>query len=250
MTRFEKQVAIVTGGAQGIGLGIAERLGQEGATIALWDSNARQLSEAEKQLTAQGISAQGMTVDVTQQSAVDAAMKQVLERHGRIHVLVTAAGILGQANIKAHEVTAAEFDRVLGVNLRGMFFCIHAVLPAMLKANYGRIVNMASMSGKDGNAGMLPYSTSKAGVIGLTKVVGKDYAETGITCNAIAPALVRTAMMEALPEAQRRALAEKIPMKRAGTIAEIAALVAFIASAEASFTTGFIFDASGGRATY
>lgn len=155
-----------------------------------------------------------------------------------------------RAGIKTHEVDAANWDFVMNVNAKGVFLGCKTVLPFMLKRSYGRIVNIASVAGKEGNAGMLAYSASKAAVIGLTKVVGKDYAETGITCNALAPAVVRTAMVDAMPAAQVAYMTEKIPMKRCGTIAEIAAMVAFIASPAASFTTGFTFDATGGRATY
>merc|ERR1712151_394476 len=137
------------------------------------------------------------------------------------------------------------------VNVKGIFVMCRSVLPAMKKQNYGRIINIASVAGKEGNAGMLAYSTSKAGVIGLTKVIGKEYAESGdITCNAIAPAVVRTEMVAAMPPQQVKYMTDKIPMKRTGTLEEIASMVAFIASPECSFTTGFTFDATGGRATY
>jgi 2-dehydro-3-deoxy-L-rhamnonate dehydrogenase (NAD+) len=250
MQRFEGQVAIVTGAAQGIGLGIARRLGGEGAAVAVLDRNAAQAGEAVQTLAGEGVQALALPTDVTRQGEVERAVAQVLERFGRVDVLVTAAGITGQTNLKTHQVDPADFDRVLELNVKGMFLCIRAVLPAMLKAGYGRIVNIASISGKDGNAGMLAYSTSKAAVIGLTKVIGKEYAETGITCNCIAPAVVRTAMVEALPAAQVTYMTDKIPMKRTGEIAEIAAVVAFAASRECSFTTGFCFDASGGRTVY
>jgi NAD(P)-dependent dehydrogenase (short-subunit alcohol dehydrogenase family) len=250
MSRFDQQVAIVTGGAQGIGFGIAERLASEGARVVLLDIDAQRLTEAERSLAARKLVALGIRTDVTEQGAVEAAVRQTLDRHGRVDVLVTAAGITGKTNIPTQNVDPADFDRVLALNVRGMFLCIRAVLPAMLKANYGRIVNIASIAGKEGNAGMLAYSTSKAAVIGMTKVVGKDLAETGVTCNAIAPAVVRTAMVAALPEAQVKYMTDKIPMKRTGEIAEIAALAAFAASRECSFTTGFTFDATGGRATY
>jgi 3-oxoacyl-[acyl-carrier protein] reductase len=250
MKRFENQVAIVTGGAQGIGFGIAERLGGEGATTVLFDRNERQLGAATKELESRRIAAHAVRVDVTQHDPVRRAIREVAERYGRIDVLVTAAGIVGKTNIKCHEVDPADFQRVWEVNVKGMFLCCKEVLPFMLKANYGRIVNIASISGKEGNAGMLSYSTSKAAVIGMTKSMGKEYAETGITVNAIAPAVVRTQMVDELPPEQIRYMTDKIPMKRTGEIAEIAALVAFIASREASFTTAFTFDATGGRATY
>ena len=250
MKRYEQQVAIVTGGAQGIGLGIARRLGTEGAAVVLWDRDGALAERSVVALKAQGIAASAVAVDVTDQGAVEAAAAAAVKAHGRIDVLVTAAGITGATNVKTHEVDPADFDRVMDLNVRAMFLCIRAVLPAMRKANYGRIVNIASISGKDGNAGMLAYSTSKAAVIGLTKVIGKEYAETGITCNAIAPAVVRTAMVDALPAAQVKYMTDKIPMQRTGEIDEIAAVAAFAASRECSFTTGFTFDASGGRAVY
>ena len=152
--------------------------------------------------------------------------------------------------IKTHEVDPSNFDLVMSVNAKGIFLGCQSVLPYMLKQNYGRIVNIASVAAKEGNAGMVAYSASKGAVIALTKSIGKEYAETGITCNAVAPAVVRTAMVDAMPEEQVKYMTDKIPMKRCGTIQEISALVAFIASKDASFTTGFTFDATGGRATY
>ena len=248
--RFQDQVAIITGGAQGIGLGIARRLASEGARVVLFDQNGDELGVAVKELSGEEIEAHPVTVNVTDAEGITAAVGEVAEKFGRIDVLVTAAGVVGKTNIKTHEVELENFDWVMSVNVRGMFLCIKAVLPAMLKAKYGRIVNIASVSGKEGNAGMLAYSTSKAAVSGLTKVVGKEYAETGITCNAVAPAVVRTKMVAALPADQVKYMTDKIPMKRTGEIAEIAALVAYIASPEASFTTAFTFDATGGRSTY
>lgn len=250
MSRFDGQVALITGGAQGIGLGIAMRLGSEGAGIALMDQNGGQLQSARKTLEEAGITCHTLEADVAHRASVDRAVAETVERMEKIDVLVTAAGITGETNRLTHEVDPEDFDHVLDVNLRGMFLCIHAVLPHMVQAGYGRIVNIASISGKDGNAGMLAYSTSKAAVIGMTKVIGKEYAQQGITCNAIAPAVVRTAMVDALPEEQVKYMTDKIPMGRTGEIEEIAAVVAFAASREASFTTGFTFDASGGRALY
>lgn len=250
MERFQNQTVIVTGGAQGLGLGIAERLGSEGARIALVDRNEKQLVVAQQTLESKGVTALAITADITEREAVERAVEAAVARFGGVEVLVTAAGITGQTHRKAHEVEPEDFDRVMNTNLRGMFLCIRAVLPHMLKADYGRIVNIASIAGKEGNAGMLAYSASKAAVIGLTKSIGKDYARTGITCNAIAPALVRTAMTDAFSPEEFKNLIERIPMGRTGEIAEIAAVVAFAASREAAFTTGFVFDASGGRALY
>jgi len=248
--RFSGQTAIITGGAQGIGLGIALRLGGEGANIVVLDNNPGKLKDAEAALKAAGITALGMGVDVTNEDSVNRAVEASVKRFGAVEVLVTAAGITGKTGITTDKVDPADFAKVMDLNVRAMLLCIKGVLPYMLKANYGRIVNIASISGKDGNAGMLAYSTSKAAVIGMTKVIGKDYAATGITCNALAPAVVRTAMVDALPEQQVKYMTDKIPMKRTGEIDEIAATVAFMASREASFTTGFTFDASGGRAVY
>ena len=250
MKRFEEQVAIVTGGARGIGLGIARRLGSEGAALALLDKDAEQLAAADAELAAAGMTTLALPVDVTEQAAVEEAVAAVLGRFGRADVLITSAGMTGETNLNTDQVDPRDFDRVMALNVRGMFLCIRAVLPHMLAAGYGRIVNMASISGKDGNAGMLAYSTSKAAVIGMTKVIGKEYAGTGITCNAIAPAVVRTAMVDALPPEQIKYMTDKIPMQRTGEVEEIAAVVAFAASREAGFTTGFTFDASGGRAVY
>jgi len=250
MKRYEGQVAVITGGAQGIGLGIAQRLGSEGAAVALLDKNGALAEQAAATLTGEGVQALALAADMTRQADVEQAVAAVRERFGRIDVLVTAAGITGQTNLQTHQVDPADFDRVMELNVKAMFLCIRAVLPTMLTADYGRIVNIASISGKDGNAGMLAYSTSKAAVIGLTKVIGKEYAETGITCNCIAPAVVRTAMVDALPPEQVKYMTDKIPMKRTGEIDEIAAVAAFAASRECSFTTGFCFDASGGRTVY
>lgn len=164
--------------------------------------------------------------------------------------MVQAAGVTGKTGMKTEEVDPANFDFVFDVNLKGIFHGCRAVLPHMARRNYGRIVNVASIAGKEGNAGMVAYSASKAAVIGLTKVVGKEYAETGITCNAVAPAVIRTAMVAAMPPHQVKYMTDKIPMKRTGELKEIADLITFIASPAASFTTAFCFDATGGRATY
>ena len=250
MNRFENQVAIVTGGAQGLGLGAAKRLGSEGAKLALFDRDEKLLGQATKELESQKGVSHAVQVDVTDEKSVNRAVKEVFDKFGRIDVLINSAGIIGKTGIRTHEVDPADFMRVWEVNVKGIFLCCKAVLPYMLKANYGRIVNIASMSGKDGNANMLPYSTSKAAVMGMTKAMGKEYAETGITINAVAPAVVRTAMVAATPPEVIKVLTDKIPMKRTGEIYELAALMAFIASPECSFTTAFTFDASGGRATY
>ena len=264
MERFAGQVALITGGGGGLGLGIARRLAREGATLALLDADGAALERAGAQLTRMEPTEIGPadialaphrpwlhTADVTNGAAVQSWVDGALERFGRIDVLVTAHGINGNTTHRTHELPPADFDRVLAINLRGLFGCVRAVLPAMLAADYGRIVNIASIAGKEGNPAMLGYSTAKAGVIALTKVVGKEYAHTGITCNAVAPALVRTGATEAAHTPARFAeLTRRIPMGRTGEVDEIAAVVAFAASRACSFTTGFTFDASGGRALY
>lgn len=191
-------------------------------------------------------------LDLADEDKVSAAVYEVAKRFGSVDVLVQAAGITGKTGIKSHEVEAADFQRVFDVNVKAVFLCARAVLPHMLDRGYGRIVNIASISGKDGNAGMLAYSSSKAAVINLTKVMGKDYADLGkdITVNCIAPAVVRTAMVDAMPPKQVEYMTSKIPMNRCGSPDEVASTILFAASPECSFTTGFCFDCSGGRAVY
>ena len=242
---FQNQVAIITGGANGIGFAIAQLLIQQGATVALLDLQKAAVQKAAKQLGAIGYS-----LDVTDEAQVKAAITKIAKKFGRIDILVNSAGITGATNRKTHDVDFANFQQVFAVNVNGCFLTARAVLPFMLKQNYGRILHIASIAGKDGNAGMLAYSSSKAAVIGMTKVQGKEYAETGITVNALAPAVIRTAMVAALPDEQVKYMTDKIPMKRCGTLEEIANLAAYIVSPQASFTTGFTFDMTGGRATY
>ncbi|HVW20753.1 MAG TPA: SDR family NAD(P)-dependent oxidoreductase [Opitutaceae bacterium] len=244
---FKGQTAVITGGASGIGLAIARRLRAGGAFIAVVDFADKAFPELAKEFGAQGAF---VKADVTDEASVKAAVERIAQAQGRIDILINSAGITGKTNVKTHEVDAEDFDRVFRVNVKGPFLMAKHVLPVMLKHNYGRILHIASISGKEGNAGMLAYSASKAAVIGLAKVQGKEYAETGITVNAIAPAVVRTPMVEALPEAQVKYMTDKIPMKRCCTLDEIAAIAAFIVSRENSFTTAFTFDLSGGRATY
>lgn len=240
-TEFSEQVAVVTGAASGLGLAIARKLHGAGAQVALLDLN---------ETPDLGDKAAGFAVDLTNESDVDNVINQIGERFGRIDILVNSAGITGQTNIKSHEVATADLRFVFEVNFMASFFTARAVLPWMLKRNYGRILHIASVAGKEGNAGMLAYSAAKAAVIGMTKVQGKEYAESGITINALAPAVIRTPMVEAMPEAQVKYMTDKIPMKRCGTLDEIAHMAQFIVSPATAFTTGFTFDMTGGRATY
>lgn len=240
-------MAILTGGADGLGRTLAQKLIQNNVRVFLFDINEAKLREAHTEL---GELSDWQVVDVISESAVRAAVEKVRRKWGAPQILVNCAGITGKTNLKTHEVPVEDFDRVLALNVRGTLLTCQAVLPLMLAENYGRILNIASIAGKDGNAGMVSYSTSKAAVIGMTKSMGKEYAETGITINALAPAVIRTALVDAMPEAQVKYMTDKIPMKRCGTLEEFAELAAFIVSPANSFTTGFTFDLSGGRAVY
>ena len=239
MSRFAGQVAVITGGAQGIGYSVAAALGAEGAAVVLLDLTPATLAGAAATLTAAGVArVSTQAVDVSREADWARAIAAVLAEHGRIDVLVQAAGITGKTGVKTADVDPANWAAVMAVNATGIFLGCRAVLPSMVAAGYGRIINIASVAGKEGNAGMCPYSASKGAVIALTKAAGKEYAEAGITINAVAPAVIRTAMVDAMPEEQVKYMTDKIPMKRCGTVGEIAALIAFIASKDAGFTTG------------
>ncbi len=246
-TSFQGQTAIVTGGASGIGLAISRRLRSAGAFVAVFDRDPGAFAALDAEWAGEGKCFQ---VDVTDEASVRGAVDGVLALRGKIEVLVNSAGTTGKTNVLSHDVVPADFDFVFRVNVRGPFLTSKCVLPAMQRQGYGRILHIASIAGKEGNAGMLAYSSSKAALIGMAKVQGKEYAGAGITVNALAPAVVLTPMVEALPEAQVKYMTDKIPMKRCGTLAEVASMAAFIVSPEASFTTGFTFDLTGGRAVY
>lgn len=241
------QVAVITGGASGLGLAIAKKLVAGGARAALIDLSEKALQAAAEEA---GENTFPFQCNVTDESQVGDVIGRIAERFGRIDILVNSAGVTGQTNLKSHEIELDDFRFVFEVNVVGSFLTSRAVLPVMLQRNYGRILHIASISGKEGNAGMLAYSASKAAVIGMAKVQGKEYAENGITVNALAPAVIRTPMVDALPPAQVAYMTDKIPMKRCGTLEEIAHLAVFIVSPGTSFTTGFTFDMTGGRATY
>jgi len=242
------EVAIVTGGARGIGFAVASKLIERGARVCLLDLSAEALAASAAKLPSARVMTQA--ADVADERSVAAAVAAVVQRWSRVDVLVQAAGITGKTNLTTEAVDPANFDLVLRINLRGIFLVCRAVLPIMREQGYGRILNVASVAGKDGNAGMLAYSASKAAVIGLTKVIGKEYAESGVTCNALAPAVVRTEMVAAMPDAQVKYMTDKIPMRRTGELSEVADLICFVVSPACSFTTGFCFDATGGRSTY
>ena len=247
MQQFLNQTALVTGAASGLGTAITRKLIQLGATVALVDINLEALKPIATQL---GENAIPFQMDITDEMEVYNVVKSILEKLGKIDILVNAAGITGQTNTPTHEMPITMVRKVFEVNFWGALYLTKAVLPSMLANNYGRILNIASIAGKEGNPGMLGYSASKATLIGMTKAQGKEYAETNITVNALAPAVIMTPLVEALPEATVKYMTDKIPMKRAGTLEEVADLVSFIVSSQNSFTTGFCYDLSGGRATY
>jgi len=239
---LENRVAAVTGGARGIGYAIAERFRRSGAKLALWDLDGAE--EAAVKLG--GI---GVRVDVTDAAGVAEAVQETERRLGPIDILVASAGITGP-NRTVADYPVDSWRLVIEVNLTGVFLCNRAVVPGMTKRNYGRIVNIASVAGKEGNPNAAAYSASKAGVIGLTKSLGKELAATGVRVNCVAPAVVKTDLLAQMTEQHIQFMLSKIPMGRFGTVEEVAALVAWLASEDCSFSTGAVFDLSGGRATY
>ena len=241
------KVVVVTGAARGIGLAVAERLAGKGWTVVGLDRDGETLETRMASLRGTG---HAVATDLVEHAEVEKAISGIADKFGRIDALVNCAGITGKTGVKAHEVDPDDFDLVYRINLYAAMLLTRAVVPVMLRNGYGRILHVASIAGKEGNAGMLAYSATKSGLIGLVKSAAKDYAETGITINALAPAVIRTDLVAAMPEAQVKYMTDKIPMKRTGELEEAAAMIEFIVSPECAFTTGFTFDLSGGRATY
>ncbi|MFN3937669.1 MAG: SDR family NAD(P)-dependent oxidoreductase [Gemmobacter sp.] len=240
------QVAVVTGGAQGIGLAVARRLHASGAHVVLWDMDGDLAAASARDL---GDRAEAAALDVTDWPAVRAASDAVAARHGRIDVLVASAGIAG-SNGPVTDYPVDEFHRIVAVNLHGVFHCCKAVLPHMAARGYGRIVNIASVAGKEGNPNAGAYSASKAGVIALTKTLGKEHAGTDIAVNCVTPAAARTRIFDQMSQSHIDFMLSKIPRGRFLEVDEAANMIAWLCTAENSFTTGGVFDLSGGRATY
>jgi len=240
--------AIVTGSARGIGYAIAERLLRSGAAVCLWDVDAGALAGAQQSLASLGqvVTAQ---VDVTDSASCQSAAQETVSALGKVDILVNNAGIAGN-NAKTWELKPEEWAKVVGVNLSGIFHCCHAVVPHLLSNGYGRIVNIASIAGKEGNPNAAHYSASKAGVIALTKSLGKELATSNVVVNCITPAVIETDIFSQMTQTHIDYMLAKIPMGRFGQKHEAAAMVAWLCSEECSFTTGGVFDLSGGRATY
>lgn len=250
MNRFSGQTAIITGGARGIGRAIGQRLAAEGAHVVLFDQLAAALDQAVAELAGAGLSVSGQVVDIADETQVKAAMDAVAAQQGRIDVMVNSAGIIGPNATPILDYDYAAFQRVIEVNLNGAFLMTKYAILHMRKRQYGRVLLIGSIGGKEGNPGMAGYAASKSGVMGLVKGIGKEYAREGITVNGLAPAVIATPMNLDTDPKTMDYMIQKIPMGRLGTVEEVAAISAWIVSPEASFNTGFMFDLSGGRATY
>ena len=245
---LKDRVAVITGGAQGIGYAVAERMLRSGARVVLWDIDAERLAGAERALAELG-SVSASVVELSVEADIDAAVTDAIKAHARIDILVNNAGITG-GNAATWELDPAMWRRVIEVNLVAPYLTCRAVVPEMLKRGYGRIINIASVAGKEGNPNASHYSASKAGLIALTKSLGKELATKGVLVNAVSPAAARTAIFDSMTQAHIDYMLAKIPMARFLEVGEAAAMVAWLASEECSFSTGAVFDLSGGRATY
>ena len=238
--------AVITGGAAGLGLAIAQRLLASGAQVTLWDLDPSALSRAAQEL---GAGVQTVVVDVGEHASVVQAVRQTVAKQPAIDALVNCAGVTGP-NVKVWDYPPEQWLKVMQVNLNGLFYCCRELVPHMRERNYGRIVNIASVAGKDGNPNASAYSASKAAVIALTKSLGKELADTGVRVNCVTPAAVKTAIFDQMTPEHIQFMLSKIPMGRFGTPQEVAAMVAWLCTEECSFSTGAVFDLSGGRSTY
>ena len=249
-TYLSPYTVAVIGAASGIGRASALLMASGGATVVCLDRDGKGAEATAVQARGNGGAASSHTLEITDAVSHTRVWNDVLPKSGQLHALVNCAGVTGKTNIKAHEVDPKDFVDVFRINMLGALLASQAVLPHMLSKGYGRVLHIASIAGKEGNAGMTAYSATKAGLIGMVKSMGKDYAETGVTINSLAPAVIRTPLVDIMPEAQVKYMTDKIPMRRCGELSEVAELIAWIASPACSFITGFTFDLSGGRATY
>ena len=244
---LNNRVAVVTGGAQGFGFAITERFIQAGAKVIIWDIEEKTAKEAVEKIKSENVSYQ--IVDVTNFESVNKNLNRVAENFGKIDIFINNAGIAGM-NTTVVDYPLDEWKKVMNLNLNSVFYCCKAVVPFMIKNNYGRIVNIASIAGKEGNPNASAYSTSKAGVIGLTKSLGKELAQKNIAVNCVTPAAAKTRIFDQMTEEHINYMLSKIPRNKFAKVEELASLVTWLASEENSFSTAAVFDLSGGRATY
>ncbi len=248
--RFKNKIALITGSATGIGKAVAQRLAKEGAILILFDIDKEGLEATVLEIRSDNLQANGIVVDISNETAVREAIMEIEEEFGQIDVLINAAGIVGPTSTNITNYSAEDFDKICKVNLTGTFLITKYVLQSMKKTGRGRLLLISSIAGKEGNPGMVGYSATKAGVIGIVKGVAKEFADTEITINGLAPAVIKTSLNDKTSPQQLEYMLAKIPMKRMGLVEEVAAISAYIVSDENSFSTGFIYDISGGRATY
>ena len=244
---FSKRIAIITGGAQGFGLAITKRIIQSGGEVIVWDIDKEAIEKAQKEINSDNFNFR--IVDVTDFNIVKSSIKEIEKQFGKIDIFVNNAGITGM-NAKVWDYPIDEWKKVIELNLNSTFYCCKAIVPHMVKNNYGRIVNIASIAGKEGNPNASAYSTSKAGVIGLTKSLGKELADKNIAVNCITPAAAKTRIFDQMTDEHINYMLSKIPRNRFAKIDELASLVCWLVSEENSFSTAAVFDLSGGRATY
>jgi len=244
---FKNRIAVVTGGAQGFGLAITKRIIQSDGKVVIWDIDKEAIEKAKKEINSDNLSFQ--LVNVTDFKAIEASVKELEKKFGKIDIFVNNAGITGM-NAKVWDFPLEEWKKVIELNLNSTFYCCKAIVPHMIKNNYGRIINIASIAGKEGNPNASAYSTSKAGVIGLTKSLGKELADKNIAVNCVTPAAAKTRIFDQMTDEHINYMLSKIPRNRFAKVDELASLVCWLASEENSFSTAAAFDLSGGRATY